>query len=204
MKVEVLLELCNRLIRDLDVQGATSRGLAVAMGLGELRQVEPGTVIFEEGAPPEAVYVLIQGRVRVELQDSQGQRRELTTLRSPTLFGQMGYIDLSPRSATCVAQGPGATSFIVLERQVLEMIFHRTDELGTSLRRTIAASLLPLVGAARESDAVDSLLPRDPFYRPPQDDAQDSELGRLASTIQDWELDEVEVVYTEADQRRRR
>ncbi len=67
--------------------------------LSKIRKYEPGELILEEGFFDCWIYFLVSGKVRVVK-----QREELRILnRTGDVFGEMGVIDGSPRSASVYA-----------------------------------------------------------------------------------------------------
>lgn len=97
----------------------TARGLLLREGLepdeahrlvrifdrGDGRRLQDGEVLFREGAPGDSMAVLVQGEVRVTMQRSSGEIRELAVLQAPVMLGHIALIDAAPRSATVTAKG---------------------------------------------------------------------------------------------------
>ncbi|HYH20525.1 MAG TPA: cyclic nucleotide-binding domain-containing protein [Azospirillum sp.] len=67
---------------------------------GRIVTVEPGTVLVQEGDEADALYVLLDGEVRVLRRDPAGNRVELARRRTGQCFGEMALIDGGLRSAT--------------------------------------------------------------------------------------------------------
>jgi CRP/FNR family transcriptional regulator, cyclic AMP receptor protein len=65
-----------------------------------------GARIFEEGSPADYCFVLTSGRARVVLAGSGGTEILLNILTPPALFGEIGLLDHSTRSASLVAAEP--------------------------------------------------------------------------------------------------
>src|SRR5262245_1459165 len=62
-------------------------------------------VIFKQGAPADAMYIVADGSVEVLKITPQGQEQRLATLPVGALLGEMAFVDLSPRAATARAAG---------------------------------------------------------------------------------------------------
>ena len=62
------------------------------------RQFSTNQVIFNEGDPGDAMYVVLDGAVRIE---SSG--KVLSRLHSADIFGEMALVDDSLRSASAIA-----------------------------------------------------------------------------------------------------
>lgn len=69
-----------------------------------IREFKDGEVIFEEGAPPGAVYIVISGEV--EISRGVGDDKIVLAKRGwEEVFGEMALVDNAPRSATATALG---------------------------------------------------------------------------------------------------
>ena len=79
--------------------------LGQVVATGRTREVSPDEIIFRRGDPPDGLYVLLDGTVRVFLTDEQGHEVELATLSTGSLFGEMALLDGEPRSATVASVG---------------------------------------------------------------------------------------------------
>jgi CRP/FNR family transcriptional regulator, cyclic AMP receptor protein len=86
-------------------KGAPERALEVAASVIQPRNYEPETVIFQEGDRGEALYILIEGMVKLSKVDLGGYEKTLTILHSPEFFGEMSLLGNTTRSATAVSLG---------------------------------------------------------------------------------------------------
>ena len=75
------------------------------------RHLQPGDELFAEGAPGDYMAVVVEGRITVWKETSDGEPRELAAVGPGKTLGEMALIDGEPRSATAVA---GAPSTVVL------------------------------------------------------------------------------------------
>ncbi|MGB8932094.1 MAG: Crp/Fnr family transcriptional regulator [Anaeromyxobacteraceae bacterium] len=81
--------------------------------LGELREYPAGAVIVGQDDRGDALFVLVQGKVKVVLFGKQGREIILSMFKAPgDFFGEMSLLDDEPRSATVVAQ-ERATLFVL-------------------------------------------------------------------------------------------
>ena len=77
----------------------SEKDLKGILELSKIRKYEPGEVILKEGVFDSWIYFLISGRIKVVKHDES-----LSILRrTGDVFGEMGIIDGSPRSASVVA-----------------------------------------------------------------------------------------------------
>ena len=69
--------------------------------------IEEGQVIFNQGDRSDRCYKVISGAVKIKIAsyDSSGALRNIVaqTMRHGDVFGEMGIIDDSPRSASAIA-----------------------------------------------------------------------------------------------------
>lgn len=77
----------------------SEKDLKGILELSKIRKYEPGEVILDEGVFDSWIYFLISGKIKVIKHDES-----LSILRrTGDVFGEMGIIDGSPRSASVVA-----------------------------------------------------------------------------------------------------
>ncbi|MDJ0894648.1 MAG: HlyD family type I secretion periplasmic adaptor subunit [Alphaproteobacteria bacterium] len=69
------------------------------------RTLAAGEVIFREGDPSDCAYVVVEGSVTIS-KDMESGPVALTELAPGDVFGELGLLDGSPRSATATAKGP--------------------------------------------------------------------------------------------------
>jgi CRP-like cAMP-binding protein len=73
------------------------------------RRIAPadGAPLFSQGDPPDAVYAVLEGRgrVRVGAPDNAAKRLMVEVFRAGDVFGEIGVLDGSPRSADAVVIG---------------------------------------------------------------------------------------------------
>lgn len=90
------------------------RGVPVFEGLSdrELKKVErymvtrkfvDGEYVFSQREPGAGMYIVLVGRVRIQMESSPERAKELTTLGEGDFFGEMALLDESARSASAVA-----------------------------------------------------------------------------------------------------
>jgi diguanylate cyclase (GGDEF)-like protein len=104
-------------------------------------QVYPsGHVITREGEPPENLWVLLSGRVRVVETTSDGQTELLLgELGRAEIFGELGILRDQPRSATVIAVD--RTHCLVLRQRDFVAVLQESPELANSMLRIIAGRL---------------------------------------------------------------
>ena len=76
--------------------------LALVRGLLARRSYAPHQVVFDQGDPGASLFIVVAGIASARMNDS-GRERRLMTFGPGGIFGEMGFLDLAPRSATVVA-----------------------------------------------------------------------------------------------------
>jgi CRP/FNR family cyclic AMP-dependent transcriptional regulator len=90
--------------RDLfSEQRLSSLEINLLSTLSKERQLRPGEVIFQEGDPGDAMYVVLEGRVRISKHIPGAGEEALAILERGDYFGEMALIDRQPRSAEAKA-----------------------------------------------------------------------------------------------------
>ncbi len=88
------------LIRQMPVFGGLNdASLTFILEKSELVEQSSGTMLFEEGDPATAVFVIQKGSVKIE-KSWQGAPVELRILSAGDCVGEMAILDLQPRSAS--------------------------------------------------------------------------------------------------------
>jgi CRP/FNR family transcriptional regulator, cyclic AMP receptor protein len=70
------------------------------------RSASRGTTIMAGGDATDSLYIVLSGRLKVMMSDSDGKEVILTILGPGEFFGEMGLIDDEPRSASVVTIEP--------------------------------------------------------------------------------------------------
>lgn len=108
----------------------------------QIRNLQRGDVLFQEGDVPDAVFVVLSGRVAIAIGNKPLDSREsmLALMETGDLFGELGMIDGGLRSAMARAIEPSSVLCIpyapVLEqiRSTPNMLWGVTKLLATRLR----------------------------------------------------------------------
>ena len=97
---------------------------------------ERDQVIFSEGEPSDLTYRIIEGSVDVLVGGRNGGNRRIASLGPQDIFGEMGIIDDSPRSATAIAREQTACQAYTAE-EVLELLSRNPAEAIDLIRSLI-------------------------------------------------------------------
>lgn len=103
------------------------------------RTYKKGQLIFHEGDPGEALFVMVEGLVKVVVTSPEGAEVLLVTLGHPDTFGELALIDEGPRSAS--AEVIENAHLLVLTRSTLLDLLAEHHELAVSLLRSLGATI---------------------------------------------------------------
>ena len=78
--------------------------------------LRPGERLFDEGDPPDAIYVVLRGDVRLSCAGPEDTRVVVGLLGAGGVFGEMGVLDRAPRSAA--ADSPGGALLLAVDGDV--------------------------------------------------------------------------------------
>jgi SulP family sulfate permease len=105
----------------------------------ERRSIPEGTVLIRQGDPPDDMFVLESGRLRVELVTPEGTRIRLSTVRSGVVVGEIALYTGAPRTADVVAETPSVV--LRLSRASIERLEAEEPETAAALHRWLARTL---------------------------------------------------------------
>jgi CRP/FNR family transcriptional regulator, cyclic AMP receptor protein len=124
----------TRLFRDLE-----PTALARLADRAIERTYKKGQLIFYQGDPAEALFVVIEGRVKVVVVNENGDEMVLVTLQPVDVFGEVALIDGEPRSASAETLEP--TRVLVLTRATFLETLRESPAMTESLFRSLGAVL---------------------------------------------------------------
>jgi hypothetical protein len=106
-------------------------------GIAELateKHVESGDIVFHQGDPGDAYYLVVRGAVSI-VRDGQ----ELAVLETREGFGEMAILDQDTRSATARAVQP--TTLLVLDRNSFDQLVERNPAIARGIYRVLTQRL---------------------------------------------------------------
>jgi len=103
------------------------------------RNVPRGTIVIVEGDPTDSLYIIISGRLKVMMSDTEGKEVILAMLGPGEFFGEMGLIDDSPRSATVMAVEP--CELITLAKKDFKKFLAEHFEMAMTVMRGLVRRL---------------------------------------------------------------
>jgi len=121
------------------LRGMESHEISTVRTLLRLCRFEAGATLFQEGEPGTDLYIVVSGKASARLPLAPGRELRLITFSAGTVFGELGLLDLEPRSATVVADGElicyvlSRTDFVVLTRMYPTAAIKLLRNLGREL-----------------------------------------------------------------------
>ena len=161
--------------------------------------------LFRTGEDGLACYILLRGRLCIWL-DEKEKHEEVARVMPGEIFGHIALLDGGPRSATCIAD----ENSIVLELSIFDFaaLISPGKAMGFKLLRALTEVV---VNQMRSTNQVLTRLaiieessenPRPPTSPELLQSMQDAAGMTFSSNLEDVDLDNVEVVVSEADQYR--
>jgi CRP/FNR family cyclic AMP-dependent transcriptional regulator len=102
------------------------------------RTYETDESIFEEGQPGAALFLILDGKVAIEICRETSTTR-LAVLESGAFFGEMALLDETPRSAN--ARALERTRTLALYRNDLNGLVHRDAKTACQIYRSLAGMI---------------------------------------------------------------
>ncbi len=118
---------------------APEAALKMALEATTVRVFPAETEIFREDDPGEAVYMIVEGRIKVSRANLEGRERIFTILTNPEVLGEMAVISSTLRSATAYCLDQVTT--LVIYREDLKAILDRHPHVLWNLTRILAKRL---------------------------------------------------------------
>lgn len=122
-------------LKSIDLfRGLPGEELAQIAEIAEECPVSAGAVVFSEGEMGDALYIVVEGRVRVE----KGERL-LAELGERECFGEMSILDSEPRSATVSA--PVDALLLKIGREDFKEILSERSEIAQGIMKVLSQRL---------------------------------------------------------------
>lgn len=80
--------------------GLSPENLETIAAKGIERTYRKGQILFYEDDPGEALYVILEGRIKAFVTSEEGNELHLGVFESPTILGEVAVVDGGPRSAS--------------------------------------------------------------------------------------------------------
>jgi len=117
------------------------------------RRFRRGEVLFHQGDPGDALFVVTSGAVKISLPSEEGDEAIIATVDPGDFFGELALLDGAPRSATATALEP--TETLTLARQRFRELIAGEPALRDALLSALAAELRRLTTHVQELHFLD-------------------------------------------------
>lgn len=94
----------------------------VQYNIAEEENYQDGQIIFNENSSGDWIYVILSGAVEIS-KNVQGQKYIISVLQAGEVFGELGFIGVTKRTAT--ARAIGNTTLGIIDREFLEKEYNQ-------------------------------------------------------------------------------
>lgn len=99
-----------------------------------LDEFEEESLIVKEGEPADALYIILDGSVRVFINDREGTKVTLVTLNKGAYFGEQALVARTNRTRNANVESISKTTLIKIHENVMSKIFNIDTELKDKLK----------------------------------------------------------------------
>ena len=107
--------------------------------LAQTRTVTRDTTIFNEGDTADAIFVVVNGRVKIVTTSTDGKEFILTVLGAGQVFGEMALIEEATRSASVVTISD--VELLVISRKDFDHLLHTSPGISRKLMAILSRRL---------------------------------------------------------------
>jgi CRP-like cAMP-binding protein len=127
-------------------QGMTGYQIRKTILISELREHRDGERLIEQGTIGSSMYLVVSGQLEVVRRDSGGERL-IATLGAGDVFGEIGFVRATHRTADVRARGPGSVLRFDHERLEKDLVFfpHIMAKLNFNISGILGKRLAELV-----------------------------------------------------------
>jgi len=95
-----------------------------------------GKIIFEENDPPDALYIIVKGNVRIYRKLDYGKEVTLAYFSTDDFFGEQGLIESMPRSANAVTTEE--TRFIIIRNKDFQALLQKNAMISFNILKVLS------------------------------------------------------------------
>ncbi len=103
------------------------------------QDVQKKNIVVQEGEPGEALYIILEGSVKISSYTAEGREIVLSLLNKGSFFGEMSLLDKRPRSATVTTMEDAR--FAQVRRTDLEPLLLKQPGIALKLLSEVVARL---------------------------------------------------------------
>ena len=118
-------------------RGLDERARLTVVEHASRRVVDKGQMVFWQDDPGEAMFVLLEGSVKLVVCSRDGELIELHRHDAPATFGELAILDGGPRSAS--AEATERSTLLMVTRPELLRLLRTDDQVAEALLSTLGA-----------------------------------------------------------------
>ncbi|MDX8407743.1 MAG: Crp/Fnr family transcriptional regulator [Mariprofundaceae bacterium] len=113
--------------------------LQAVAGLITRQDIQKKNIVVQEGEPGEALYIILEGSVKISSYSADGREVVLSLLGKGSFFGEMSLLDKQPRSATVTTMEDA--KFAQVRRSDLEPLLLKQPGIALKLLAEVVSRL---------------------------------------------------------------
>jgi CRP-like cAMP-binding protein len=117
-------------------KGLNESELGMVSELAQTQTYNGGDTIFIKGEPAKAMFLIKHGSVKIQQTTKSGDNLVVATLGTGSHFGEMGFVDGDPRSATAAAGEP--TEVITIPYDRLRTLLEKNQAIALKFYKELA------------------------------------------------------------------
>ncbi|KJS28886.1 MAG: hypothetical protein VR64_22495 [Desulfatitalea sp. BRH_c12] len=120
------------MLKDIHIFSSLDQRTLAELQKSAIRKSFPkNTVLFSRGDDSDAIYVIVEGKVRAVLYNEDGKEMMLTIFGPGDYFGEIGVLDGQPRTASLVTKT--ACKVLILNKSVLDQLIFKNSDIHARL-----------------------------------------------------------------------
>jgi CRP-like cAMP-binding protein len=133
------LDIAEQLQDTTFFQGIDSDALAALVAVMKQEHFEAGRVLFEKDDPGDAMYIILNGAVRIYIADLEGNEFTIRTFHDGDLLGEFTLLDEDKRSAS--AQVMETSDILTLYRDDFMGFLNERPTIGLRMMRNLSSRI---------------------------------------------------------------
>lgn len=130
-------EVTTRMLREMDIfEFLDEKDLERIVPLASVEEFKPGDIIFKEGDEAEKIYMVLEGRVSIEILVHGGKMIPVYTMMKGTFFGYPSL--LRNKRYTTFARCLDRVKVVTIPAKELEKIFEQDSNLAYLVMKRVA------------------------------------------------------------------
>lgn len=130
----------------------TDEAIEAIANLATTKSVSRNTIMVHEGDQTDSLYVILEGRVKVYLDDDSGKEVILAIIGAGDYFGEL-VLDGGPRSASVMTLEP--SKFAIIQKADLEKHLRTSPEVALAIIRELIGRIRGLTDNVRSLALLD-------------------------------------------------